>query len=37
MEEDGFRCRSANSWLLGETLPGRVRLTVADGRVVFGA
>src|SRR5262245_22169436 len=33
--EDGFRSRSTNSWLLGETLKGRVRLTVADGRVAF--
>jgi dihydroorotase len=37
VEEDGFRSRSANSWLLGETLTGRVRLTVADGSLVFGA
>ena len=35
--EDGFRSRSANSWLLGETLTGKVRLTVADGRVAFEA
>ena len=35
--EAGFRSRSANSWLLGETLRGRVLQTVADGRVVFGA
>jgi dihydroorotase len=33
--EDGFRSRSTNSWLLGETLRGKVRLTVADGRVSF--
>ena len=33
--EDGFRSLSANSWLLGETLRGRVIKTVADGRVVF--
>jgi dihydroorotase len=33
--EDGFRSRSANSWLLGERLRGAVRRTVADGRVVF--
>jgi dihydroorotase len=32
--EDGFRSRSANSWLLGQTLRGRVRLTVAAGKVV---
>ncbi len=35
--EDGFRSLSANSWLLGETLRGRVVKTVADGRLVFGA
>jgi dihydroorotase len=35
--EAGFRSRSANSWLLGETLQGRVVRTVADGRVVFEA
>ncbi len=33
--EDGFRSLSANSWLLGQTLRGRVVKTVADGRVVF--
>jgi dihydroorotase len=33
--EEGFRSLSANSWLLGETLTGRVVRTVADGRVVF--
>jgi dihydroorotase len=33
--EDGFRSLSANSWLLGETLRGRVVKTVADGRLVF--
>ena len=37
VHEDGFRSRSANSWLLGETLTGRVRMTVADGSMVFGA
>ena len=35
--EDGFRSLSANSWLLGETLRGRVVRTVADGREVFAA
>ena len=35
--EDGFRSLSANSWLLGETLRGRIVKTVADGRVVFAA
>jgi dihydroorotase len=34
--EGGFRSRSENSWLLGETLRGKVRLTVADGRVAYG-
>jgi dihydroorotase len=34
--EDGFRSLSANSWLLGETLRGRVVRTIADGRLVFG-
>jgi dihydroorotase len=33
--EGGFRSRSANSWLLGETLRGRVRLTVAAGRIAY--
>ena len=33
--EDGFRSLSANSWLLGKTLRGRVVRTVADGREVF--
>jgi dihydroorotase len=34
---DGFRSRSANSWLLGERLRGKVRMTVAAGRVAFEA
>ena len=33
--EGGFRSLSANSWLLGETLRGRVVKTVADGRLVL--
>ena len=33
--EDGFRSLSANSWLLGKTLRGRVVRTIADGREVF--
>ena len=37
VSEDGFRSLSANSWLLGETLRGRVVTTVADGRLVFGS
>jgi dihydroorotase len=32
--EDGFRSRSANSWLLGQKLKGAVRMTVAAGRIV---
>ncbi|HXY86105.1 MAG TPA: dihydroorotase [Gaiellaceae bacterium] len=32
--EQSFRSKSANSWLLGETVKGSVRATVADGRVV---
>jgi dihydroorotase len=35
--EDEFRSRSANSWLLGRELTGRVRMTVAAGRVAFEA
>jgi len=37
VEEGGFRSRSANSWLLGQTLEGRVRMTVAAGKVVYEA
>ena len=37
VRQDGFRSRSANSWLLGRTLVGAVVKTVADGRVVFDA
>ena len=37
VSEDGFRSRSQNSWLLGQTLRGRVVRTVADGREVFAA
>ena len=32
--ENGFRSRSANSWLLGQALKSRVALTVANGVVV---
>jgi dihydroorotase len=35
--ESGFRSRSVNSWLLGDTLKGRVRATVAAGRLVYAA
>jgi len=34
VSESDFRSRSANSWLLGQTLKGKVRLTIAAGRVV---
>ncbi len=37
VQECGFRSRSANSWLLGQTLRGQVRLTVAAGRTAFAA
>jgi dihydroorotase len=33
--EEGFRSRSANSWLLAKRLRGRVVKTLADGRLVF--
>jgi dihydroorotase len=33
--ESDFRSRSVNSWLLGETVKGQVRLTIASGRVAF--
>src|SRR5437868_1349852 len=35
--EESFRSLSANSWLLGKTLRGRVGMTVAGGRVAFEA
>jgi len=35
LTESDFRSRSANSWLLGETVKGQVRLTIAAGRVAF--
>jgi len=35
VDERDFRSRSANSWLLGETVRGQVRLTIAAGRVAF--
>jgi dihydroorotase len=37
VEATDFRSRSANSWLLGERLTGKVRMTVASGRVVHEA
>jgi dihydroorotase len=33
--EDTFRSRSVNSWLLGETVKGRVRATIAAGRLAY--
>jgi dihydroorotase len=35
VEADEFRSRSANSWLLGERVTGKVRMTVAVGRAVY--
>jgi dihydroorotase len=35
VRENGFRSRSSNSWLLGKTLRGKVRTTIADGRIGF--
>ena len=32
---DGFRSRSDNSWLVGSTLTGRVRLAIAHGSLVY--
>jgi dihydroorotase len=37
VREDRFRSRSANSWLLGKRLHGRVVLTIAAGRVAYEA
>lgn len=37
VREERFRSRSANSWLLGKRLRGKVLLTVAAGRVAFEA
>jgi dihydroorotase len=37
VREDRFRSRSANSWLLGKRLRGKVVLTVAAGRVAYQA
>ncbi len=35
--EESFRSRSANSWLLGATLSGKVRTTIAGGRLAYAA
>jgi dihydroorotase len=37
VDEGSFRSKSANSWLLGSTLHGRVVQTVAAGKVVYAA
>ncbi len=37
VREDRFRSRSANSWLLGQTLRGKVLMTIAAGRLAFQA
>jgi dihydroorotase len=37
VDEGSFRSKSANSWLLGSTLHGRVLQTVAAGKVVYAA
>ena len=34
---DGFRSRSANSWLLGATLRGKVVQTMVDGKLAYSA
>jgi dihydroorotase len=35
ISEDVFRSRSVNSWLLGQTVQGRVRATIAAGRLAY--
>jgi dihydroorotase-like cyclic amidohydrolase len=37
VDEASFRSRSVNSWLLGATLKGTVRLTLAAGRLAHAA
>jgi dihydroorotase len=37
VDEEGFRSRSANSWLLGATVTGKVVQTVAGGKLVYAA
>ena len=37
IREDGFRSRSVNSWLLGETVKGKVVATIAAGRLAYAA
>jgi dihydroorotase len=33
--EDGYESRSENSWCAGESLTGRVLMTVANGQVAW--
>jgi dihydroorotase-like cyclic amidohydrolase len=33
--EETFRSRSVNSWLLGGTVKGKVRATIAAGRLAY--
>jgi dihydroorotase len=33
--EETFRSRSVNSWLLGETVKGKVSATIASGRLAY--
>ena len=33
--EESFRSRSVNSWLLGETVKGKVRATISAGRLAY--
>jgi dihydroorotase len=33
--EEAFRSRSVNSWLLGQTVNGKVRATIASGRLAY--
>ena len=35
VNEELFRSRSVNSWLLGETLKGKVRATIAAGKLAY--
>jgi len=37
VEESGFKSRSPNSWLLGQTLKGKVVETVANGKLAYSA
>ncbi len=37
VDENAFRSRSANSWLLGQTVKGKVQMTIAAGKVVHTA